>query len=218
MNDEPSVRISGLTVVRGGQRVLDGLDLTLAPGRVVVLRGGNGSGKSTLLLALASVLPIASGRIDGLEGRDIAFVPQAPPRADQLPITVRQSVEMGRWGQRGLLRRLDESDREIVDEAMNALGIASIAEGQLSRTSGGQRQRALVAQALARRAPVLLMDEPTAAADARSAVVIHEAARASAADGAIVLIASHDPDAVAYADEVRTLEGGRILEEPSRVG
>ncbi|MDC4233562.1 ATP-binding cassette domain-containing protein [Actinomyces sp. B33] len=203
-----AVDIRDLTVIRGDVHALDGLDLTLDAGKVTLVCGGNGSGKSTLLLTLAGALRPESGTITGMPS-EVALVPQRPPSADRLPLTVRAAVEMGRWPERGLLRRLRPEDHEAVDWAMSAVGILDLAGRQLSETSGGQCQRVLVAQALSRRTDMLLMDEPTAAADIESTEIIHRVAREKAADGAIVVIASHDPAARDYADEIVTLHAGR---------
>lgn len=204
-----------VTVERGEVRALQDVDLDLAAGAVTLLCGGNGSGKSTLLLALAGVLPLTSGTIDGLEGLKgarLALVPQVPPVPQRLPLTVGAAVGMGRWADLGLFRRPGRRDREIVAQRLHLLGLDDLAERQLSEVSGGQRQRALVAQALVREAPVLLLDEPTAAADAASSELIHRAARLEADRGATVVMATHDPAAREFADVVVTLDSGRVLD------
>lgn len=205
------VSVRDLHVLRGDVMALRGVDLDIAAGAVTLLCGGNGSGKSTLLLALAGVLPIHSGRVGGLDGTGLALVPQVPPVPQRLPLTVGAAVAMGRWGGRGLFGRMRGRDREVVGERMRLLGVGTLAQRQLCEVSGGQRQRALVAQALVREAPVLLLDEPTAAADAESRELIHHAAQVEADRGATVVLATHDPGARDVADVVITLDSGRVI-------
>lgn len=191
---------------------LDRVTATLPAGGVTALVGPNGSGKSTLLAALAGVLPLAGGQIRNLP-EDIAFVVQRSAVPDSLPITVRQTVEMGRWRRRGAWGRLRREDHRIVDEAMARLGLGEIAGRQLGTLSGGQRQRALVAQGLAQRAALILLDEPLAAVDVRASEYIAEAVQDARADGATIVIATHERDQARQADHVLHLSRGALLHE-----
>lgn len=215
----PALGVRDLRVTRGEVVALDGVTLDIPRAALTVLRGGNGSGKSTLLLALAGVLPVVSGRVEGLAGVRTALVPQVPPVPARLALTVGGAVAMGRWGGLGLFGRMRARDREVVEERMRLLGVEDLSGRQLCEVSGGQRQRALVAQALVQEAPVLLLDEPTAAADVQSRELIHRAARAEADRGVTVILATHDPGACDLADVVVTLEAGCVLdvEQPAGV-
>ncbi|MDO4258002.1 MAG: ATP-binding cassette domain-containing protein [Actinomycetaceae bacterium] len=210
------LRLSGLDVHRGHVHALQELSVEFAPGECVLICGENGSGKSTLLQAIAGILPY-QGAIEAVGGAAIAYVPQLPPLPERLPLRVRDAVAMGRWPKLGLLRRPGAADRAAIDQAIELLGLEDLAERQLSAVSGGQRQRALVAQALVRKAPVVLLDEPTAAADAASREIIHRAAAECAADGALVLLASHDESAREVTNRWIRLEGGRIISDEAGV-
>lgn len=201
-----------VVVRRGEVLALDGVSLDLAMGEAVCLFGPNGSGKSTLLAAVAGILPLAGGSIERrpTDAR-AALVPQAPPIPERMPLTVRAAVAMGCWGSTGLLRPLTRAQKERAGEVMELLGIADLADRQLSAVSGGQRQRVLVAQAVVSRPAILLMDEPTAAADARSTQIIYDAAARAARDGALVLLVSHDEEARRIADRCLTLDAGRVV-------
>ncbi|WP_371174514.1 metal ABC transporter ATP-binding protein [Buchananella felis] len=205
------LRLHGVTVRRGEILALDDVDVHLPAGAITLLWGGNGCGKTTMLLALAGCLEIEGGHIDGLAGQRVALVPQAPPTPERLPLTVRAAVEMGCWPARGLMAGLTARDRQRVDDAMAVMRITDLAGRQLSRVSGGQRQRALVAQALVQRAPILLADEPTAAADVASTEIIHRVLREEADRGAVVVVASHDPEVRELADHVVEMRAGRII-------
>jgi zinc/manganese transport system ATP-binding protein len=125
---------------------------------ITALVGPNGSGKPALLGVMAGVVRPTSGRLQRVGDRPPAFVPQRSAVADALPLTVRQTVEMGRWSHRGPWRRLTRQDRATVDQAMERLGSTDLATRQLGELSGGQRQRALIAQGLAQESDLLLVD------------------------------------------------------------
>ncbi len=196
-----SLEARGLVVRRGDRTVLDGLDVGFPAGVVTALTGPNGSGKSTLLDALAGVVTPSAGAVTGLPAGGVAYVTQAvPPSA--LPLTVRATVAMGRWRGRPWWRPLGRDDRRVVDDQLDRMRIADLAERPLDECSGGQRQRTLVALGLAQRAPVLLVDEPTAGVDVESAAVVVAALADEARAGVVVVHAAHDPVAVAAADRV----------------
>ncbi|WP_084402958.1 metal ABC transporter ATP-binding protein [Schaalia suimastitidis] len=205
--------IENLSIRRGDVLAIDSLHLHLDAGKVTLIRGANGSGKTTLIHAIAGLLPSQAGTIVGTHQRRIALVPQMLPAAQSLPLTVKAAVTMGCWPIKGLLRPTDTRDVNAAHRALEAVGLGDLAHRQLATLSGGQRQRVLVAQAIVQAPHILLMDEPTAAADAHSCKVIFESAKRCAQAGAIVLIASHDDDAHQWADRVITLEAGRVLSD-----
>ncbi|WIE75876.1 ATP-binding cassette domain-containing protein [Curtobacterium sp. MCSS17_007] len=201
----PGLHVRGLVVRRGDRTVLDGLDATFPAGAVTALTGANGSGKSTLLDALAGVVVVVGGQVTGLPSEGVAYVTQAvPPTA--LPLTVRSTVTMGRWRDRAWWRPLGRADRGIVDVQLDRMGITDLADRPLDELSGGQRQRTLVALGLAQRAPVLLVDEPTAGVDEASAALVTAALADEAAAGVVVVHAAHDPAVIAAADRVVALD------------
>jgi zinc/manganese transport system ATP-binding protein len=122
---------------------------------------------------------------------------------DHLPVTVRDVVTVGAWGRAGV--------RVAVDDAMDRLGVASLAAQPLGALSGGQRQRTLLAQGLARGARLLLLDEPTTGLDAASGERIRAILRSEADRGVAVACVSHDPAVLADADRVVRLEDGRVV-------
>ncbi len=200
----PALEVTHLVVRRGDRTVLDGLDATFPAGVVTALTGPNGSGKSTLLDALAGVVTPVGGAVSGLPSGGVAYVTQAvPPSA--LPLTVRSTVAMGRWRVRPWWRPLGRADHAVVDAQLDRMGITDLADRPLDELSGGQRQRTLVALGLAQRAPVLLVDEPTAGVDAGSAALVTAALAAEAAAGVVVVHAAHDPVAIAAAGRVVAL-------------
>ncbi|MFD6414490.1 zinc ABC transporter ATP-binding protein AztA, partial [Nocardia asteroides] len=178
---------------------------------MTALVGPNGSGKSTLLGVLAGVITATSGRLHYAEGSPPAFVPQRGAVGDTLPLTARQTVEMGRWGERGLWRRPTRRDRAAVDSAMERLGVAGLGARQLGELSGGQRQRVLIAQGLAQQSDLLLLDEPTTGLDPEARERITTLLRDLVGDGTTVVQATHDLGAARAADACLLLSDGRLV-------
>lgn len=208
------ITLRQIRVNHGATVALDGVSADIEAGRVTALAGSNGSGKSTLLAVAAGIQPVQSGQRMLTGGVSIALVVQRGAAPDTLPLTVLDTVSMGRWAARGMWRPLTRTDRAIVAESIAALGLDGLERRALGELSGGQRQRALVAQGLARRAEVLLLDEPAAGLDGEALRLIDLAIRREADRGAAVLCATHDPDVVRRADRVIRLAAGRVVAAP----
>lgn len=205
----------------GSRTVGRGVDLELAPGEVVCLLGPNASGKTTLVRTLLGLLAPLAGEVT-LDGRALRAWP-ARARATRLAyvaqaaesyfdFSVAETVAMGRAAHRGAFGAPGARDRERVRESLERLGIAALAGRPVQGVSGGERQLAIIARALATGATHLLMDEPTASLDfANQALVLDEIARLRAA-GAAVLFTTHHPDhALRIADRVVLLRAGGVL-------
>ncbi|MFI8432579.1 heme ABC transporter ATP-binding protein [Streptomyces sp. NPDC079020] len=213
--------VVGLSVRLGQRQVLDSIDLTARAGEVVALVGPNGAGKSTLLAALAADLPAGSGevRIDGRPATEwsapeLALRRSVLPQSAALsfPFPVEDVVRMGRapWAGTG---REDEDDPAVA-AAMAATEVTEFAARPFSALSGGERARVALARVLAQRAPLLLLDEPTAALDLRHQELVLRICRERAAAGDAVVVVLHDLGlAAAYADRAAVLHGGRIAVE-----
>jgi manganese transport system ATP-binding protein len=193
--------------------VLEAASFRIPDGAVTALIGPNGAGKSTLLHAMAGLLTPRSGRIDiAAAGRrgGVAYVLQATEVNAHLPLTVRETVTMGRYARTGPFRRLGPADRAAVDTALAALDITDLAHRPLHELSGGQRQRAFVAQGLAQGADLLLLDEPITGLDIVSRQHILAAIEAERAAGRAVVVSTHDLGDAAAADHLLLL-AGRIV-------
>lgn len=221
------VEVTGLHVRLGQREVLSGIDLTARAGEVLALVGPNGAGKSTLLAALAADLPAAAGeiRIDGRpvgdwSAADLALRRSVLPQSAALsfPFPVEDVVRMGRAPWAGT--PFAESDEEAVAAAMAATEVTDFAGRPFSALSGGERARVALARVLAQRAPLLLLDEPTAALDLRHQELVLRICRDRAAAGDAVVVVLHDLGlAAAYADRAAVLHDGRIAADgpPSEV-
>ncbi|MFE7897772.1 zinc ABC transporter ATP-binding protein AztA [Streptomyces sp. NPDC057424] len=205
------LRFSGLCAGYPGRPVLHQVSADITELTTTVLVGPNGSGKSTLLGVLAGVIKPTSGDLLRTGDRPPAFVPQRGAVGDTLPLTVRQTVQMGRWGERGPWRRLTARDHATVDAALDRLGIGDLASRQLGQLSGGQRQRALIAQGLAQESDLLLLDEPTTGLDPEAMERIGALLTALVADGVTVVQATHDLEVARAADTCLLLQDGRLV-------
>jgi ABC-type Mn2+/Zn2+ transport system ATPase subunit len=207
------VEARGLAVGYDGREVLAGVALALDAGRSVALVGVNGSGKSTLLRTLAGLLAPVRGEVRvfgapvGTTPERLAYLGQFHAGGGVLPLRVRDVVTMARYRRRGLLGRLTRDDREAVDDALERVDLGELAAAPLHALSGGQRQRVYLAHALARRADLLLLDEPTAGLDAAATERYARNVRAELDRGAAAVIATHDVRDAARADHVLLLAG-----------
>ena len=167
-------------------------------GQAVALIGPNGAGKSTLIKAVLGLVPVVRGSITVLgrapraARREVAYVPQADTLDAEFPVSALQVVLMGRYPRVGWVRRPGRADRAAARDALDAVGLAGQAGARFGTLSGGQRQRVLLARAIAQQPRLLLLDEPTNGVDAVSQQLLLLALQRLRADGAAVVVATHD--------------------------
>ncbi|UED88768.1 metal ABC transporter ATP-binding protein [Streptomyces profundus] len=209
----PDIALRRVSAGYGNRPALHAISARIPGGLATSLVGANGAGKSSLLAVLAGVLDLADGTVTGRGPRRPALVVQRDAVPDGLPITVRETVAMGRWADLGPWRRARPEDRALVEACLDRLGIVDLARRQLGSLSGGQRQRALVAQGLAQRPELLLLDEPTAGLDAEAGRRVATALDTAVAEGTTVVHATHDLGLALRADHCLLLAHGRLLAE-----
>ncbi|EKX58698.1 Vitamin B12 ABC transporter, ATPase component BtuD [Rhodobacter sp. AKP1] len=213
--------VSELAAGYGDRRVLRGLDLAVAPGRITAIVGANACGKSTLLRTLSRLLSPAQGQVL-LDGRSVhripprelarrmGLLPQSPVAPDG--ITVLDLVSRGRHPHQGLFSRWSTADDAAVAAALEATGTMDLAERAVDELSGGQRQRVWIAVALAQETGILLLDEPTTFLDiAHQVEVLDLLTDLNRAQGTTIVMVLHDLNLAArYADALVAMAGGRI--------
>ncbi|ELZ76529.1 heme ABC transporter ATP-binding protein [Haloferax sp. Atlit-4N] len=217
----PAIRLDDVSLSLGGHSILDSVSVDVGEGTFVGLIGPNGAGKTTLLRTLNGALAPDEGsvRVVGEDvhalsskaaSRLVATVPQTTSVTFDFP--VRDVVEMGRTPHRGRFDGWRERDTAAVDDAMRRTAVESLADRPVTEVSGGERQRVLIARALAQETPVLLLDEPTASLDINHQVRTLELVSDLVADGTTAVAAIHDLNLAAhYCDALVLLSGGRIL-------
>ena len=215
---DPGFVAQGVTCSLGGARILEGVDIAVGAGELVVLIGPNGAGKSTLLKGLAGLVRTAGDIAIG----GVAAAAMSPrERALRMgyleqghtvhwPLGVREVVAIGRLPHmRGA--DLGVEDRRAVAAAMEAAGISGLADRVVTTLSGGERARVALARVLATGAPILLADEPTTSLDLRYQLTVANLLRQRARDGGAVLAVLHDLTLAArFADRIVVLADGRI--------
>lgn len=206
-----AVQLRGVTATYASTTALADVDLDVPAHRVTVLVGPNGSGKSTLLGVLAGLHAPAHGTVCRGHTERPALVLQRSAVPDALPATVRDTVAMGRWAHLGPWRRRTRADRAVVAECMERLGIAELAQRPLGSLSGGQRQRTLLAQGLAQRSDLLLLDEPDAGLDTAARESILGILTEVCAAGVTIVHATHSPQTALRADHRVEVHQGRIV-------
>lgn len=215
------IELRSLTVLLGGKTVVDRVDATVADGEWLALIGPNGAGKTTLLRAIARLVPF-DGEIE-LAGRSlgelsrgelarlVAVVPQDPSTPPWM--TVAEYVLLGRTPHLGPLAKEGAHDRDAAARALGRLDLLPFAGRRLGTLSGGEKQRVVVARALAQEAPVVLLDEPTAALDIghqQQALELLDGLREES--GLTLVAAMHDLTLAAqYADRMLLLDAGRVV-------
>jgi iron complex transport system ATP-binding protein len=209
---------AGVSLELGGASVLSGVDLSVTAGELVALVGPNGAGKSTLLGVLAGDLEPDAGSVE-LDGRPLARHHARELARQRAVLLQRQGLAFGfrvedvvRMGRAPWYRTPAEADDDrVVSDSMARTEVTPFALRLYPTLSGGEQARVSFARILAQAAPVLLLDEPTAALDIRHQEVLLGVARAAAGHGAAVVVVLHDLAlAAAYADRVCVLSRGTV--------
>ena len=216
-----TLEVRGLKYTYGKYLVLDGVDLPIVDGEVIGILGPNGCGKTTLLKNLNKNLEPTGGcvMLDGESmadlskkeiAREVAVVPQT--NEIRFAFTVRDIVAMGRMPFQGMMGAPSGEDERIVDEAIRKTGLSKHMDRHINTMSGGERQRVIIARAIAQTPKYLLMDEPTLHLDISMQFdalnLVHKLSRET---GLTVVIVSHDLGMVArYCDRIVMIHDHKV--------
>jgi iron complex transport system ATP-binding protein len=219
------ISLSDIRVVRGGRAILDGVNLSVVPGRLLGIVGPNGAGKSTLLRVMATILEADSGTvaIDNVDGnslsardraRRIAYLPQHPEC--HWAMSAERVVALGRLPHLSLFQGPGPADRTAVRTAMADTDILDLAARPMGTLSGGEFARVMLARALASDPGLLLADEPVADLDPYHSLEVMDHLRRLTAAGRTVVVVLHDLTLAArYCTDIALLNRGRIVAEGS---
>ena len=213
------LEVTGLCAGYAGRAVVRHASIRVPEGKITALLGPNGCGKTTLLKAICGVLPASGGRVL-LGGEDVLALPRRQiaqrmaylAQSRHIPeITVERLVLHGRFAYLRYPRRYRPEDHAAAQAAMEEMDICALAETPLRQLSGGQRQKAYIAMALAQDTPVILLDEPTTFLDVGHQLQLMRQARALAQRGKTVLMIVHDiAQAMRMADGIALMREGCV--------
>jgi len=194
----PSVETHNLTVVYNKKPAIWNIDFTLPFGQIIGIMGPNGSGKSTLLKSIMGIIDPNIGYVKIFDReledvrKKVSYVPQRQSVDWDFPASVYDVVAMGRYAQKGMFRKLNASDKEIIEGSLKKVNMLAFAKRQISQLSGGQQQRVFIARALAQEADLYLMDEPLVGVDAATEQSIIALLKEMKSQGKTIIVVHHD--------------------------
>jgi iron complex transport system ATP-binding protein len=220
----PILQAEEISVTFGDTKVIDEASFDIAPGSFLGIIGPNGAGKTTLLRILGGLLRPDRGAVTWKDkpllllsrqeiARLIGYVPQGVDLA--FPFTVREVVKMGRYTHsRGMLA-IDEKGAGVVDAALDWMDLKELAGRPFTQLSGGEKQRVLIASALAQEPALMLLDEPTSALDLKHQQSIYRMLqKLSETAGKTIVIVTHDINLAAqFCSRLILLHKGRIIKD-----
>lgn len=219
----PALEIHDMTVAYHRKPVLWDIDLAIPEGNLVGVVGPNGAGKTTLIKAVLGLVPLASGKVEiygrpyGEQRKIIGYVPQRESVDWDFPVTVRDVVLMGTYGQLGWFRRPGRQERDVANRCLEQVGMREFANRQIRQLSGGQQQRVFLARALAQDARVYFMDEPFSGVDAATEAAILELLQRLRSARKTVFVVHHDLQTVrGYFDYVILLNMRLVAYGPTK--
>ncbi|TYL39699.1 metal ABC transporter ATP-binding protein [Natronococcus pandeyae] len=211
-----AITVENVTFAYDDRPVLRDVSLAIEEGEFLGLIGPNGSGKTTLLKIMLGLQQPDSGRVELFgtpadaftDGTRLGYVSQHSSDGEStMPISVREVVTMGRYAHAGI-SPLDDEDAAIVDDALEQVGIADLADRRMSRLSGGQKQRTYIARALASEADLLALDEPTVGVDTESRDAFYDLLEDLNQRGITIVLIEHDIGVVTeHVDTIACLNG-----------
>lgn len=218
----PAIALRAATIGYDGHPVIEAMDLHVDEGEVIGLLGPNAAGKSTLIRGLLGLTPVQRGSIE-LFGVDrhrfkawdrVGYVPQRQSVMGAIPSTVQEVVSSGRLGRVRPFRRLGAQDREAVTRAIETVDLLHSRKTSMTRLSGGQQRRVLIARALASDPDLLVLDEPTAGVDAANQLVLADTLATLAGRGKTILLITHElGPAAPVVTRTLVLRAGRIVHD-----
>ncbi len=213
------IKLNKLCSGYGSRQILFDICAEVECGELISVIGPNGCGKSTLLKSIAGILPLHSGEVEidgtslstlkrGDVAKRVAYLAQGKSTPD---MTVGQMVLHGRFAHLSYPRIYGDKDKMIANEAMERMGVIDVADRPISSLSGGMRQNAYIAMALAQDTDYILLDEPTTYLDIAHQIELMNTLRTLSDSGKGILAVMHDiPLALGYSDKVIVVDGGNI--------
>lgn len=191
-----SIQLKNLTLTYERHPAVHHVTATINQGEWLAIVGPNGAGKSTLMNAMAGLTKIDEGSIEGIHPDSVAYLPQQTQLDKSFPITVFELVVTGLWGKLGFSKSLDSSQYKQCSDALAAVGLQGFEHRMIATLSGGQLQRSLFARVLVQDQPVILLDEPFNAIDAKTLSDLTQVISQWHQNQRTVIMVTHDIDYV----------------------
>jgi zinc/manganese transport system ATP-binding protein len=191
-----SIQLNNLTLAYERHPAVHHLTATITRGEWLAIVGPNGAGKSTLLNAIAGLTAIDEGSIEGLHPNNLAYLPQQTKLDKSFPITLFELVVTGLWCKLGFSRSLSNLHYKQCKDAIAAVGLQGFEARTINTLSGGQLQRSLFARVLVQNQPVILLDEPFNAIDAKTLSDLTKVIKQWHENKCTIIMATHDLDYV----------------------
>ena len=215
------LEVRNLSVDYRGNRALEEVSLFIPLGQLVGIIGPNGAGKSTLVEAMLNLIPITQGKVQ-FKDRPLkdqllktSYVPQRTLIDWDYPVTVWNVVLMAQTVQTGLFRGVSRKARHLACEALERVNLYDLRDRPIGELSGGQQQRVFLARALAKKAELLVFDEPFTGVDRKTEDIIYDIFRDLRTEGKTVLVINHDlGDSLAIYDQLLLLNKRLIAQGP----
>jgi ABC-type Mn2+/Zn2+ transport system ATPase subunit len=221
---EPIIQIENAVVTYREDVALHGVSLQISSGEFVGVIGPNGAGKTTLLTVVNGLGNLISGSVQVLGKpvtandrhelrKQVGYVAQIENIDPRIPMSVREVVMIGRYGLLGFFRRPDRHDWDVVDAALEMVGMTHLAKRPVGHLSGGEQQRAAIARCLAQEPKIFLLDEPTASLDWKARTDILELVkRIHDARHLTTLFVTHELETLPHTcDRLVLMKAGRII-------
>lgn len=218
----PIIQIENLSIGLSGNAILKEISLSVNEGEYISIIGPNGAGKTTLVKCLAGIYRNWTGSIkikgkpfEQYDSKTLAklqsYVPQADGRTN--PLTVVEFVAMGRYPHLSAFTTLNANDYAAIDEAIARAGLEAFRHRKMNTLSGGERQMAFIAAALAQETPILLLDEPSTFLDYRHQAEVATLLKKSCRENGITVVAVHHDinTAAACSDRICAIKEGSII-------
>lgn len=200
-NNQIGLKVQGVTVTyRNGNTALKDASFEVPQGSITALVGINGSGKSTLFKSIMGFVALSSGHIkilnqdakSALSQNLVAYVPQSEDVDWNFPVLVEDVVMMGRYGHMNWLRTAKRKDYEMVEHALERVGMLEYRKRQIGELSGGQKKRVFLARALAQEGQIILLDEPFTGVDVKTEAQIISLLQSLRDEGRVLLVSTHN--------------------------
>lgn len=198
------VKLESLTIGYEKKGLLQAINIAIESGQFWGILGPNGSGKSTLLKTILSLIPPVKGSVKSSNGVVFGYVPQNEKLDPVYPVSVFELVSMGRYSRVPTGKRLTVKDRAVIEDSIDKVGISHLSDRTFRSLSGGEKQRSLLARAIAGEPDILVLDEPTAAVDIKGEAQIMSLVKSIKQEtGIAVLMVSHFLNTVsAFSDHI----------------